>query len=92
MRRLLHRNQLLSPQERSQQATTCTLASVGDLHVAKLVYASCPALSHDRPGHPECAARGSAILDALQAASLTEEALPGQASSEADPNSQALQQ
>lgn len=67
-------------QDRSSCATTCTLANAGEIHVPKLVYVSSPALSHDKPGHPECAARGTAILDALQAANLTAEALPGQVS------------
>ena len=66
-------------QDRSCTATMCTLVNTAELHVPKLVFASSPAQSHDRPGHPECAARGTAILDALQAAELTVEALPGQA-------------
>lgn len=65
-------------QEQSARLTTCNLASAIELHAPRLVYASSPALSHDRPGHPECAARGTAILDALQAANLTAEAMPGQ--------------
>lgn len=44
----------------------------------KLICISSPAPSHDRLGHPECAARGAAILEALQANKLTQEALPGQ--------------
>ncbi|CAL8465932.1 g5468 [Coccomyxa elongata] len=66
--------------DRTSNATLCSLARATDLNVPKLVYASSPAQSHDRPGHPECAARGTAILDALQAADLTAEALPGQLS------------
>ena len=49
-----------------------------DVERPKLIYISSTAPSHDRLGHPECAARGAAILDALQANEITPEALPGQ--------------
>ena len=52
-----------------------------DAERPQLFYISTPAPSHDRLGHPECAARGTAILDALQANKLTPQALPGQVSS-----------
>lgn len=47
---------------------------------AKLLYATAGAPAHDYPGHAECAERIPAILRALQAGGLTEEARPGQAS------------
>ena len=49
-----------------------------DVERPKLIYISSTAPSHDRLGHPECAARGAAIMDALQANKLTPDALPGQ--------------
>ena len=49
-----------------------------DVERPKLVYISSTAPSHDRLGHPECAARGAAIMDALQANKLTPDAIPGQ--------------
>lgn len=44
----------------------------------QLIYAECAAPKHDNPVHPECAARGRAIFDALAAAKLDADALPGQ--------------
>ena len=62
-----------------QQGPIRALGTVSpDVEKPKLIYISSPALSHDRLGHPECAARGTAILDALQANKLTPEALAGQ--------------
>lgn len=49
-----------------------------DVERPKLIYISSTAPNHDRLGHPECAARGTAIMEALQANKLTSEALPGQ--------------
>ncbi|KAK9842011.1 hypothetical protein WJX81_004193 [Elliptochloris bilobata] len=43
-----------------------------------MYYAESAAPKHDNPVHPECAARGRAIVDALSVAGLTAEALPGQ--------------
>lgn len=47
---------------------------------AKLLYATSGAPAHDYPGHAECAERIPAILRALHAGGLTEDARPGQAS------------
>lgn len=63
----------------SPQGATRALGTVSpDVERPKLIYISSTAPGHDRLGHPECAARGAAILDALQANKLTPEALPGQ--------------
>ncbi len=48
-----------------------------------LYWAKAEAPLHDKLGHPECAARGSAILEALDAAGLTEH---GQACGPTHPN------
>ena len=61
-----------------QVAATALQPLVSDVGRPQLFYISTPAPSHDRLGHPECAARGTAILDALQANKLTPQALPGQ--------------
>ena len=49
------------------------------LDTAQLLYAVSGAPGHTAPGHPECAERVPAILQALSAASLTAAARPGQA-------------
>lgn len=55
-------------------------ATAGPTASPLLYYAKAEAPHHDKLGHPECAARGSAILEALDAAGLTERGAPGQAS------------
>ena len=42
----------------------------------KLIYATSGAPTHDFPGHPECAARVPAILEALQAKAVSAETNP----------------
>lgn len=49
-----------------------------ELGEARLLYATSGAPAHDYPGHAECAERVPAIMRALQAGGLTEEARPGQ--------------
>ncbi len=44
----------------------------------QLLYAESAAPKHDNPIHPECAARGRAIIEALSTAGLDAQALPGQ--------------
>ena len=61
-----------------QVAATALQPLSTDAERPQLFYISTPAPSHDRLGHPECAARGAAILDALQTNKITPQALPGQ--------------
>lgn len=61
-------------------ASSSLLLPADTLGEAKLLYATAGAPAHDYPGHAECAERVPAILRALQAGGLTEEARPGQAS------------
>ncbi len=44
----------------------------------QLLYAESAAPKHDNPIHPECAARGRAVMEALSTAGLDAQALPGQ--------------
>ena len=64
-----------------QAAATALEPLISGAERPQLFYISTPAPSHDRLGHPECAARGAAILDALQANEITPQALPGQVGS-----------
>lgn len=59
-------------------ASSSLLLPADTLGEAKLLYATAGAPAHDYPGHAECAERVPAILRALQAGGLTEEARPGQ--------------
>ncbi len=61
-------------------AATATLLPPSTLGSAQLLYAVAGAPGHSYPGHPECPERVTAILDALDKASLTAAARPGQAS------------
>ena len=58
-------------------AAPLTLAALPATPPARLLIAGAGAPRHDRPGHPECAARAGAIEAGLVAAGLTPAALPG---------------
>lgn len=51
--------------------STELLIPTQDLCSSRLLYATAGASGHDMPGHAECAARASAILDSLEANHLT---------------------
>jgi acetoin utilization deacetylase AcuC-like enzyme len=55
-----------------------TLDDADWLRSASIIYASSPAMDHERVGHPECNARVPAILAALDAARITARDRPGE--------------
>ncbi|KAI3436510.1 hypothetical protein D9Q98_005927 [Chlorella vulgaris] len=53
------------------QSSGAVLLPPASLTAARLLYATAGAAGHDSPGHPECAARVPAILEALETHGLT---------------------